>query len=97
MVRRRRIKRIFAILILSSLPTVAGPLIQHCIIPEPIILRLWRMSEAKFSLLLCRCKFKLSKSMVIEFEYHKELETVNYWNTWPKVESIDDGNSVKVN
>jgi len=30
-------KRIIAILILSSIPPVAGPLIQHCIIPEPII------------------------------------------------------------
>ena len=38
MVRRRRIKRILTILILSSIPPVAGPLIQHCIIPKPIIL-----------------------------------------------------------
>jgi hypothetical protein len=30
-------KRILTILILSSIPPVAGPLIQHCIIPEPII------------------------------------------------------------
>ena len=30
-------KRIIAIFILSSIPTAAGPLIQHCIIPEPII------------------------------------------------------------
>jgi len=30
-------KMILAILILSSIPSVAGPLIQHCIIPEPII------------------------------------------------------------
>jgi hypothetical protein len=30
-------KRILAILILSSIPPIAGPFIQHCIIPEPII------------------------------------------------------------
>jgi hypothetical protein len=30
-------KMILAILILSSIPSVAGPLIQDCIIPEPII------------------------------------------------------------
>jgi len=29
--------------------------------------------------------------MVIEFEYHKDSETVKYWNTWLKVESQGDG------
>jgi len=30
-------QRILTILILALIPPVAGPLIQHCIIPEPII------------------------------------------------------------
>jgi hypothetical protein len=30
-------QRMLTIFILSSIPPVVGPLIQHCIIPEPII------------------------------------------------------------